>query len=95
MSSEQKMDESLTYEDVGHLLEAKGEQLVKGEKDPEIVIREVMENLAQSKRIRAREKTVDQNGRVSVGRDLSGVHGVTLFHPDPDEQDEFEGGERL
>lgn len=80
------MDETLTYEDIGHLLDAKAEKLVRGDDDPEDVIREVMETLARSRNVRSREKSVDGNGRVSVGRDLSGIRGVTLFHPDPDEQ---------
>lgn len=75
------MNDSLTYEDIGHLLDAKGDKLVSGEGDPEDVIREVLETLARSEHVRTREKTVDMNGRVSVGRDLSGDRGLVLFHP--------------
>lgn len=76
------MEDTLSYQDIGHLLVAKGEKLEAGEDDPEDVIREVVETLGRSESIRVREKTVDMNGRVSVGRDLSGEHGMTLFHPD-------------
>lgn len=78
------MDDSgpLDYEDIGHLLVAKGHKLERGEDDPEDVIREVLETLARAQSTRPRDKVVDMNGRVSVGRDLSGVPGLTLFHPD-------------
>lgn len=78
----QDMDSKLSYEDIGHLLVAKGGKLEAGDEDPEDIIREVVETLARSGSIRSREKTVDMNGRVSLGRDLSGEHGVALFHPD-------------
>lgn len=83
-----KMEEPLTYEDIGHLLEAKGKKLAAGEGDPEETLRDVVETLARSKRVTAREKSVDANGRVSVGRGLAGIHGVTLFHPDPEGTDD-------
>lgn len=87
------MDEKLTYEDIGHLLVAKGEKLERGEGEPEDIIREVVETLGRSESVRIREKTVDMNGRVSVGRDLTGEHGVTLFHPDSDADEVSGGGE--
>lgn len=87
------MDDELSYEDLGHLLVAKGEKLERGEDDPEEVIRSVMENLSRAKNVRPREKTVDPNGRVSVGRDLSGTLGLTLYHPDAEYRDGDDGGE--
>ena len=88
------MDEPLTYEDIGHLMEAKAEKLVQAsDEDAEQVIREMMETLSRARNVRPREKRVDANGRVSVGRDLSGVYGLTLFHPDPNEQDDVDTGD--
>lgn len=94
-TTDANMEDTLSYQDIGHLLVAKGEKLEAGDDDPEDVIREVVETLGRSESIRVREKTVDMNGRVSVGRDLSGDHGVTLFHPDSngDEDSEGEGDE--
>ena len=93
--SKNTMDKSepLDYEDIGHLLVAKGRKLENGEDDPEVVIREVLETLARSQNTRSRAKAVDMNGRVSVGRDLSGVHGLTLFQPDPKGEDRGQGDE--
>lgn len=81
--SKTDMDEPLTYEDIGHLLVAKGKKLENGEDDPEVVIRNVLETLSRSERMVSREKSVDPNGRVYVGRAHSGIHGLTMFHPDP------------
>lgn len=85
------MKDSLTYEDIGHLLVAKGEKLESGEDDPEKVIRTVVETLIRSERMASRENTVDLNGRVYIGRKFSGTHGLTLFHPDPDSPVRGEG----
>lgn len=85
MVTESNMNEKLDYEDIGHLLVAKGEKLEKGEDEPEKVIRDVLETLARAQSMESREKAVDLNGRVSIGRALSGTHGLTLFHPDPSE----------
>lgn len=89
-----KMDEteSLSYEDIGHLLDAKAEKLISGDDDPEQVVREVMETLARSDGIRSRGKRVDTAGRVSIGRDLTGTPGMVLFQPDPDEDEGADGG---
>ena len=81
------MDDDLSYEEIGHLLVAKGQKLEHGEGDPEDVIRSVMETLSRTGTVRPREKTVDQNGRVSVGRDYAGKHGFALFHPDERDRD--------
>lgn len=91
--SETEMDEPLTYEDIGHLLDAKADKLIHGDGDPEDVVREVMETLARSERVRSRHKRVDEQGRVSVGRDLSGIYGLTLFQPDPENTTGEGGGE--
>lgn len=88
-----KMEENLSYEDIGHLLDAKAEKLKEGSEDPEVVIREVMETLARSESVRSREKAVDQSGRVSLGRDLTGTYGISLFQPDPSEVPDDEGDE--
>lgn len=80
-----EMDETLDTEDIGHLLVAKGRKLEQGEGDPDEIIRDVMETLARSEYVRSRERRVDTSGRVSVGRDMSGVYGFTLFHADPTE----------
>lgn len=87
------MDEPLTYEDIGHLLVAKGEKLETGEGDPEQVIRTVLETLTRSERVASREKSVDMNGRVYIGRKYSGEHGLTVFHPDPGPTGEDSRGE--
>lgn len=78
------MDESepLSYEDIGHLLDAKADKLTSGSQDPETVIREILETLARSENIRPRETSVDSVGRVSLGRDLTGTHGVVIYQPD-------------
>jgi hypothetical protein len=83
--SQTDMDEPLTYEDIGHLLVAKGEKLEAGEGEPEQVIRNVLETLTRAERMASREKAVDLNGRVYIGRKYSGTHGLTVFHPDPGE----------
>lgn len=93
MSADMDQNEPLSYEDIGHLLDAKADKLTTGEGDPEQVIREVMETLARSECVRARKKTVDSSGRVSIGRDLARTHGVTLFNPDRDELTEDDGGD--
>lgn len=79
------MNESLPYEDLGHLLDAKADKLIRGE-DPEETIQEIMETLGRAESVQKRNKTVDSNGRVSVGRAHSGERGITLFHQDPAEQ---------
>ncbi len=81
-----KMDENLTYEDIGHVLDGKADKLIDGSEDPEQVIREVMETIARAESVRSREKTVDQTGRVSFGRDLTGTYGLAVFQQDPDER---------
>lgn len=78
----QNMDEPLDYQDIGTLLKEKGKRLESGEGNPEDTIRDVLETIARARSMRARHKKVDLNGRVSVGRDLEGDKGLTLFHPD-------------
>lgn len=81
------MEEKLSYEDVGHLLDAKADKLITGEGDPDAVIREILETLSRAENIRTRENTVDSMGRISAGRDLTGVPVMALFQPDPDAED--------
>jgi hypothetical protein len=87
MTPEMDENEPLSHEDIGHLLDAKADKLITGDGDPEQVIREVLETLSRSDRMRSRTKTVDTTGRVSVGRDLTGVRGMLLFQPDPGDGD--------
>lgn len=84
------MTDELSNEDIGHLLTAKAEKLISGEDDPDAVLRDILETLGRSETIRTREKVVDMNGRVSIGRDLSGEYGLTLFQSDPSEGDDDE-----
>lgn len=78
------MTNNLTDTELGRLLESYGNELTSGERDSHAVIRDVLESLAKHQDIRSREKTVDGDGRVSVGRDKSGINGLFLFHPDAD-----------
>lgn len=78
------MDENLTPEDIGHILEGKAQKLITESDDPEVVIREVMNTLARSDHVESAERTVDEWGRVSLGRGLAGKHGLVLFNPEGD-----------
>lgn len=85
--------ESLSYEDIGHLLHAKADKLISEDEDPEQVIHEIMETLGKARNVRPRHKRVNRDGRISFGRDLANTDGLGLFHADPQAQDEDgEGG---
>ena len=81
----EEVDDPLTYEEIGRLLQGSAEKLIEGNVDPEMAIHDALKTLARSESVLLRETELYNNGRITIRSDLGGVRGAVLFHPTPGE----------
>lgn len=74
-------ESKLSTDELGVLLESKAAALRSGDRDRDVVVREILQLLADEPGVVHREY-VNVDGRISFGREHAGEDGIGLFLPD-------------
>lgn len=81
--AEDPTERPLTDRELAQLLQARGDELARGETAREAVLVELLQLVVrETPNVEQRVDTIGTRGRVSFGRDRAGEYGTALFVPD-------------